>query len=72
MDNFLRKIGKVLNVCKHFLKKLVCEHDNKPRRGVVSKFSELEVVALSLTCETDGVDSEKRLFSMFETIKTVC
>lgn len=33
-----------------------------PRRGPVPKFSDLEVVALSLTAETESIDSEKWLF----------
>ena len=35
---------------------------NIPRRGPVPKFSDLEVVALSLTAETESIDSEKWLF----------
>ena len=35
---------------------------NVPRRGPVPKFSDLEVVALSLTAETESIDSEKWLF----------
>lgn len=33
---------------------------NVPRRGPVPKFSDLEVVALSLTAETESIDSEDR------------
>ena len=35
---------------------------NVPRRGPVPKFSDLEVVALSFTAETEIIDSEKWLF----------
>lgn len=37
-----------------------------PRRGVVPKFSDLEVIALALTAETESIDSENRLFSMLK------
>ena len=47
MDNFFAKFGKILDVCKHFSKDLVNEHGNMPRRGVVPKFSDLEVIALA-------------------------
>ena len=66
MDNFFAKYGKILDVCKHFSKGLVDEHGNMPRRGVVPRFSDLEVIALSLTAETESIDSENRLFSMLE------
>ena len=39
------------------------DRGNMPRRGVVPRFSDLEVVALSLTEETMGYDSESYLFS---------
>ena len=35
---------------------------NIPRRSPIPKFSDLEVVALSLTAETESIDSEKWLF----------
>ena len=38
---------------------------NVPRRGPVPKFSDLEVVALSLTAETESIDSEKWLSYRF-------
>ena len=66
MDNFFAKFGKILDVCKHFSKDLVNEHGNMPRRGVVPKFSDLEVIALALTAETESIDSESRLFSMLK------
>ena len=64
MDNFFAKFGKILDVCKQFAVGLVNEQGNMPRRGVVPKFSDLEVIALSLTAETESIDSESRLFSM--------
>lgn len=41
---------------------LVNECGNIPRRGPVPKFSDLEVMALSLTAEAESIDSEKWLF----------
>ena len=37
-----------------------------PRRGVVPRFSDLEVIALSLTAEQFGVDSESYLFALLK------
>ena len=37
-----------------------------PRRGVVPKFSDLEVVALNMTSEAVGIDSESLLFAKLQ------
>lgn len=39
------------------------ESGNVPHCGVVPKFSDLEVIALSMTAETESIDSENLLFS---------
>ena len=52
MHNFYAKYVKILDICKHFSKNLVNELGNVPRRGVVPKFSDFEVIALSLTAES--------------------
>lgn len=62
--NFFAKFGKIYEICKLFSKDLVNEKGNAPRRGVVPKFSDLEVIALSSTAETESIDSESRLFEM--------
>ena len=62
MNNLYAKFVKILEICKQFSENLVNESGNVPRRGPVPKFSDLEVVALSLTAETESIDSEKRLF----------
>ena len=72
MNNFFLNFGKILDVCKHFSKDLVNEHGNMPRRGVVPKFSDLEVIALALTAETESIDSESRLFSMRKATESLC
>ena len=62
MYNLYTKFIKVLEICKQFSEKLVNELGNVPRCGPVPKFSDLEVVALFLTAETESIDSEKWLF----------
>ena len=62
MNNLYPKFVKILEICKQFSENLVNESGNVPRRGPVPKFSDLEVVALSLTAETESIDSEKLLF----------
>ena len=41
---------------------IVNESGNVPHRGHVPKFSDMELVALSLTAEIEGIDSEKWLW----------
>ena len=62
MHNLYTKFVKILEICKQFSENLVNENGNVPRRGPIPKFSDLEVVALSLTAESEGIDSEKWLF----------
>ena len=62
MYNLYTKFVKILEICKQFSENIVNESGNVPRRGPVPKFSDLEVVALSLTAETESIDSEKWLF----------
>lgn len=51
MRNLAASLVKILDICKNFSKNLVDERGNMPRRGVVPLFSDLEVIALSLTAE---------------------
>lgn len=62
MYNLYTKFIKILEICKQFSVNLVNELGNVPRRGPIPKFSDLEVVALSLTVETESIDSKKQLF----------
>ena len=62
MYNLCTKVIKILEICKQFSQNLVNEAGNIPRRDPVPKFSDLEVVALSLAAETESIDSEKWLF----------
>ena len=70
MRNLVANFGKILDICKKFSKNLVDERGNMPRRGVIPRFSDLEVIALSLTAEKFSVDSESYLFSLFEEYKS--
>ncbi len=62
MHNLHANFVKILEVCKKFSYGLVNDLGNIPRRGVVPRFSDLEVIALSLTGEHLGIDSENNLF----------
>lgn len=61
MHNLSAIFAKFLHICKLFSTNLVNEHGNIPRPGVVPRFSDLEVVSLSLT--SIGLDSESYLFA---------
>ena len=70
MRNLAANLVKILDICKKFSKNLVDERGNMPRRGVVPRFSDLEVIALSLTAEKFSIDSESYLFSLLEEYKS--
>ena len=62
MHNLYTKFVKILEICKLFSENLVNEYGNIPRRGPIPKFSDLEVVELSLAAESESINSEKWLF----------
>ena len=62
MYNLYVKFAKILEICKQFSENLVNEKGNIRRPGPVPQFSDLEVVALSLTAESESIDSENWLF----------
>lgn len=62
MRNFIANFVRILGICKDFAGNRVNEHGNVPRCGVVPKFSDLEVIALGITAEAFGFDSENLLF----------
>lgn len=62
MHNFITNFIRILGICKDFAKNRVNDFGNVPRCGVVPKFSDLEVVALGITAEAFGFDSENLLF----------
>ena len=63
MHNFHTIFNKILEICKKFSTNLVNDKGNIRRPGPVPRFSDLEVVALSLTAESESLDSENWLFS---------
>ena len=69
MHNLYARFVKILEICKKIGKDLVNEDGNIPRRGVVPKFSNLEVLSLSMTSESLGIDSEAYLFSILKGYK---
>ncbi len=70
MYNFAAKFAKILETCKKFSTNLVNDFGNVPRRGVVPKFSDLEVIALAMTAESESIDSENRLFELLKSCKS--
>lgn len=69
MHNLYARFVKILKICKKIGKDLVNKDGNIPRRGVVPKFSDLEVLSLSMTSESLGIDSEAYLFSILKGYK---
>src|SRR5574344_1455484 len=70
MHNLYAIFAKFLGICKLFGGNLVNERGNKPRPGVVPRFSDLEVIALSLTAESVGIDSESYFYSKLSEYRT--
>ena len=66
MHNLYAIFAKFLNICKQVSGNLVNESGNIPRRGVVPRFSDLEVIALNMTSEAIGIDSESSLFAKLQ------
>ena len=66
MHNLYAIFAKFLNICKQVAGNLVNESGNVPRRGVVPKFSDLEIAALNMTSEVTGIDSESLLFAKLQ------
>src|SRR5574344_530519 len=69
MHNLYAIFAKFLDICKMFSADLVNEKGNIPRRGVVPKFSDLEVISLSLAAESIGIDSESFSFAKLNEYK---
>ena len=66
MHNLYAIFAKLLNICKQIADSLVNEFGNVPRRGIVPKFSDFEVVALNMASEAVGIDSESLLFAKLQ------
>ena len=63
MHNIKTNFDKIIMVVKDILGKEINENGNYKRRGSVPRFSDIEVITLSLTAECLGIDSENYLFS---------
>lgn len=66
MRNFITNFTRILELCKNFAGNRVNALGNVARRGVVPKFSDLEVIALGITAEAFSIDSENYLFHRLE------
>lgn len=69
MHNLYAIFAKFLDICKMFSADFVNEKGNILRREIISKFSDLEVISLSLVAESIGIDSESFLFSKLNEYK---
>ena len=67
MHNIKTNFDKILGVLKDILGEQINEKGNYIRRGSVPKFSDIEVIAMSLTAECLSIDSENYLFSKLQT-----
>ena len=63
MHDLYTNFVTILYICKLFSKDLVNEQGNIPRPGVVPRFSDLEIISLSIVSEAMGIDSECLLFA---------
>lgn len=63
MHNIKTNFDKILGVIKDILCDEINEDGNYLRRGTKPRFSDIEVIALSLTAECLSIDSENYLFS---------
>lgn len=66
MHNLYAIFAKFLNICKQVAGNLVNESGNIPKKGAVPRFSDLEVIALNMTSEAMGIDSESLLFAKLQ------
>lgn len=62
MCNLYTKFVKFLEICNNFSHDLVTERGNTLRPGPIPRFSDLEVIALSMAAESEETDSENWLF----------
>jgi hypothetical protein len=63
MHNIKTNFDKILSVIKQVIGDEVSEDGNYLRRGTKPRFSDMEIIALSLTAECLSIDSENYLFS---------
>jgi hypothetical protein len=63
MHNIKTNFDKIIKVIKEIIGDEISEQGNYLRPGTKPKFSDIEVIALSLTSESLSIDSENYLFS---------
>jgi hypothetical protein len=63
MHNIKTNFDKIIEVVKQIIGSEINELGNYKRRGTKPRFSDVSVIALSLTAECLGIDSENHLFS---------
>ena len=63
MHSIKTNFDKIIGVIKDILGDEISEKGNYLRRGTIPRFSDIEVIALSLTAECLSIDSENYLFS---------
>ena len=64
MHNLRNKFDKISAIVKHSLKNFIDKNGNLPRKGKKPKFSDLEVITLSLLSESLMINSENYLFKL--------
>lgn len=69
IHNLYAIFAKFLDISKLIAGNLVKEQGNLCRCGVVLRFSDLEVVALSMASESISIDSESLLFAKLQEYK---
>lgn len=63
MHNIKANFDKIFNICKHHLSEHCNDENNFRHYKNGPKMSDLQIVALSITAESLGIDSENLLFS---------
>lgn len=66
MHNLYAIFAKYLDISKQIAGNLVNKQGNVPQHSVVPRFSDLEIVALSMASESIGIDSESLLFAKLQ------
>lgn len=73
MRNFITHFVRILGIYKECAGNRVNELRNIPICGVIPKFTDFEVMALSITVESFGFDSENYLFTvLIKNVNMIC
>lgn len=67
MHNLKTNFVKILDICKSEMADMLLSDGNFFKYRHFPKLSDIEIVALSITSETLGIDSENQLFSKLRT-----